>query len=549
MTTSEAKQGAGLELQFDAEARAVIASNTPAAEAAPIDEAWLRQRLAEGGWGSLRFQQGAATRLLAAYHQGLALQSLPLADMVDAVVTVKLGAGAMTASLDIVPAQGGAPATLEGVLEQLALLGVSEGIDRGAIAAAVASGGASQQIIARGKEAQHGEDGYFEQIFPKTRDRAPRLEDSGQVDYRELGEIVVVKPGDALLRRHPPKPGIPGRTLLGDPLAANDGKAVDFGANPNGVAVSPDDPDLQVATIAGQPVKMADGVMIEPVFTVKAVTMESGNIHFEGNVVIKGDVAAGMTVQASGDIEIGGVAEQATLIAGGGIVVKNGVIGGLSRKSGEAQAIRCGGSFEAGYAQNARIEAGDSIIIDDTAMQCELTALNHILVGRKRRGCIVGGHHQATLSITAKVIGSPARIATNFDIGLNPALHKRMQDLAKRLDTLETQLLSIRKLLDLAAKNPGRIVADKVEQAMSTDATLSKQIADLLAENEFLNRKTELAKDARVVALECMHEGVEVRLGVRRFRVPHTFSGVAVGLDAEGQLGMLATEDRAGATA
>lgn len=540
----KSRQGAGLELHFDNAARAVIAGNVPAADAEPINEAWLRQRLAEEGWAELRFQQEVARQLLAAYRDGSVVQSLQIADTVDAVASVEISADGMQAYLDIAPAEGGIPVTVEDILKQLADLGIADGIDSDSITAAITRGAANGQIVARGVEPVHGKDGYFENVFPKMRNRVPRIEESGQADYRELGEIVVVQPGDALVRRHPPLPGVAGLTLRGDLLAANEGKAVVFGNNLKGVMASPDDPDLLVAAIAGQPVELGDSVAVEPVFSVREVTTASGNIHFDGNVVIKGDVAANMTVQASGDIVIEGVAELATLIAGGNIVVKGGVIGGLGRRGGEPQLIRCDGSLEAGYAQNVRIEAGDSIFIDDTAMQCELIAMNHILVGRKRHGCIVGGHHQATLSITAKVIGSPLRIATYFDIGLSPALHKRMQELTKRQESLVDQWIAIKKLLDLAAKNPGRIAADKAEQAARTDLALSGEIAALRAEHDILNRKLEVSQGARVIALEAFHEGAEVRIGVRKFRVPHSFGAVAVGLDPEGLLGMLVTEDR-----
>ena len=307
-----------------------------------------------------------------------------------------------------------------------------------------------------------------------------------------------------------------------------------FAAHLSGVTFPPDNPDLLQAAIVGQPVTVTGGMMVEPVYTVEAVNTASGNIDFEGSVVVRGDVSAGMVVHATGDIEVGGVVEVATLEAGGSIVVKGGVMGSLGRKENTQHHIHCGGSFHANYAQQARIEALDSIFIDDVAMQCELSAVNHIRVGDKRRGHIIGGRAQATLSITAKVLGSPNRVLTHCEIGVNPAMHKHLLELAKTRDGKETQLLEISKLLDFAHHNPGRVRPDMLEKARHTAVILSADIAALREEQESLNHKIELSQQSRVIALQAMYEGVEVHVGNLRYRVVGEHGPCTVGLGPAG---------------
>ncbi|MDO9243374.1 MAG: FapA family protein, partial [Rhodocyclaceae bacterium] len=255
---------------------------------------------------------------------------------------------------------------------------------------------------------------------------------------------------------------------------------------------------------------------------------------FDGSVVIKGDISAGMTVHVSGDIEIGGVVETATLEAGGSIVVKGGVIGGLGRKTTEEHHIRCAGCFNAAYAQQARIEAGDSIFIDDMAMQCELTAVNHIQVGNKRRGHIIGGHVQATFSITAKVFGSPNRVRTHCTIGVNPLMHKQMLELSKTRDGQETQLLEISKLLDFSRKNPGKLRPEMIEKAQATAVALSSGIAALREEEEALAKKIALSQQSRVNVQQAIHEGVEIHMGKQCYRVTGEHGPCSVGLGEAG---------------
>lgn len=527
------QSGAGLDFRLDPEANALIVTVTPDPAAQPIDEAWLRQRLAELGYGAMRYLPAAGTLLLARYNSGGAVV-VRLAENVDGGLHLSLSADALEALLYLQPAQGGAPVTVAQVLLALADMGVDQGILADAIDAAVSAGVAQGAVVARGRAPQHGRDGYMESLLPEARSRVPRIDESGHTDYRDMGEILVVHPGDPLMRRHPATAGHDGSTLLGEAIAAKPGKEMMYSANLPGTSIAVDDPNLLLAAIAGQPVVVRGGMIVEPVFKLDEVGTASGNIEFDGSVVIKGEVGAGMTVKATGDIEIGGLAEMATLEAGGNIVIKGGAIGALGRKSGGEHRIRCGGNFTAGFAQQASIEAGDSIFIDDMAMQCELIANNHIRVGSKRRGQILGGSAQATLSITAKILGSPNRVSTRLEIGVNPLMHKQLLSMAKDRDAKETQLLEISKLLDFARKNPGKLAPAMIDKARATAVELSAGIAAGREEQELLTKKIELSQQSRVTALQAMYEGVDVFMGNQRYRVVGEKGPGAIGLGPSG---------------
>jgi uncharacterized protein (DUF342 family) len=542
----EARQqrGAGLTFWFDQEARALVATVTPDAAAQPIDEAWLREQLSELGYGALRYLPDAGTALLAKYNQGTAVV-IKLAECVDASVRITLAPDGLAASLQILPAQGGSPVTHEMVLAALRESGVSAGILPDLIAAAVDAGSAEGIVVARGREPIDGDQGTLESLLPKARSRVPKVDESGHADYRDLGEIQVVHPGDALMQRHPPTEGTQGMNVLGEAILPRPGKEVVYSDGLPGTAFAPGNPDLLLSAITGQPVVVRGGMMVEPLFKVDQVGTASGNITFDGSVVIRGDVSAGMTVKASGDIEIGGVVETATLEAGGSIVIKGGAMGSVGRRSSGEHHIRCGGCFNAAYAQQASIEAGDCIFIDDMAMQCKLSAINHVRVGNRRRGHIVGGSVKATISITANVIGSPNRVHTQLEIGVNPRMHKQLLDLAKERDAKETQLLEVSKLLDLARSRPGKLPAEMLGKARATATALWAGIATLREEEELLAKKIELAQQARVVAQQAIYEGVEVLMGKMRYRVVGEHGPCAIGL-GKGGLGLLPVDDEPG---
>src|SRR5690606_3659505 len=380
---------------------------------------WLRNRLAAAHYADLQIRPEPIKQLIARYNAGEAVPPIEIAHCVDASLQIMISLDGLSARLTLIPPKGGQPATKAEVLALIQSKGIVEGVLVDEINRAIADGKADELVIARGREPVPGEDGELESLLPEARERVPSVSASGRTDYRDLGEVQIVRAGDALMRRHPPTRGIEGMGVLGRPIPAKAGRDARFTPGLRGVAPSPDDPDLLGAATDGPPRRVKGGIMVEPIYTVDAVNLATGNIHFDGTVRVRNDVQAGMTIIATGDIEVGGTVEPATLEAGGNIVVKGGVMGGLGGKTAgkdmSAHAIRCGGSISASYAQQARISAGDSIFIDDMAMQCQLDATNHIRIGNYRRGHIIGGLTRACLSIHARVIGAPNRIRTEIE--------------------------------------------------------------------------------------------------------------------------------------
>jgi hypothetical protein len=334
--------------------------------------------------------------------------------------------------------------------------------------------------------------------------------------------------------------------VYGRPIVARRGRDQRFAPGLRGTTSSPDDPELLVAACDGQPLRVRNGAMVEPIFTVEAVNLATGNIDFDGTVRIRNDVQAGMTVRATGDIEVGGVVEPATLEAGGSIVVKGGVLGGLGGKTAgkdySVHAIRCTGSFCATYAQQARISAGDSIFIDDVAMQCQLDARNHIRVGKRLRGLIVGGNCRASLSIHARTIGSSSHIRTELEIGTETGLEQAIQEKSEARDALENRLLEIGKMLTFADRHPDRVSPEMVGRAEQTASALSEEIESLRSEEEELQHRLALTREARVNADREMFEGCIVRMGEQMLKLSQDRGPTTVRLATQG-LGVFALED------
>ncbi len=527
-TTAPSPTGKLPGLAFMREGGTVLASFDPTrgpalADAAEGPEA-IAAALADAGFSACRPKEAAIPVLAQALATGQAIAALPVADAVDGEVVITLAEDRMSAWLGIRPPQGGRPADEAAIRRALSERSVVCGLKDEVIhlAAALAETGTREAlVVAEGRPAVAGEDGRFESLLPGLRSRVPQIDASGRVDYRNLGEVQTVQPGAPLMRRIHATAGVAGETVTGLAIPAKPGKEMMFAPNLDGVAVDPHDPDILTSTIVGQPVEVRGGVMVEPTHRVRAVNMATGNIIFDGSVVVEGDVQAGMTIKAGGDIEIGGTVEAVTLEAGGNIMIKGGVLGALGRPESEGgnRRISCQGSLTATFVQQAAIEAGDTILIDDVALQCQLVAGQRILVGDKKRGLLAGGAARAGLLVQAKVLGSPSHAETRIEVGVPQAVLHERASIARSREEKARQLDQLVQLLALGQKQPERLPPGFAEKAGPTRLRLLDELAELTARDQLLQRQVDLAADAKVVAASDAHEGVEIHLAGQIYRI------------------------------
>lgn len=224
------------------------------------------------------------------------------------------------------------PASLEDILEALSRYGIVYGVDRQACQDAAQCTEEREITIARGIPPRPGEPGRVEFLF-SLEDRIPvRPGEEEQVDFRQRFYFTSVEPGVVLARKIPPVPGEPGQDVFGNLLLPPAPQDVELAAG-NGVRLSPDGMEA-IAVCAGRPVAQRKGrqvrlAILEVLEIAGDVALESGNITFQGDVRIAGNVMEGMTVKAGGYVHIGGYVAGATVQAGGPLFISGNVLSSL----------------------------------------------------------------------------------------------------------------------------------------------------------------------------------------------------------------------------
>ena len=219
--------------------------------------------------------------------------------------------------------------TVQEVYDALKGKGVVYGLDAAAIEKAVQDAGGQPVVVARGKEAIQGRDGYVELLFePGIKITTFDEESVEKVDYKERIVIPSVNEGDLMAIIHPPVPGIPGCLVTGETIEPHPVQEVTVVCK-DGCMLN-EQGDRVLATRAGRP--LAEGKKHETLRVLNVhvhngdVDLKSGNLHFGGDLKITGNILEGMIVECLGNLQVMGHTAGAKIVAGGSIVFQNNLI-------------------------------------------------------------------------------------------------------------------------------------------------------------------------------------------------------------------------------
>lgn len=390
----------------------------------------------------------------------------------------------------------------------LAAAGVTHGIQAGALADLV---GPDRRVVAAGTPAVDGIDARIEYGFRATRqDLRPIIREDGRADFRNLGLITNVQPGQVLAQRRASVAGRPGMTVMGRPVQPLPPRDVYLRAG-EGAEVSADKATV-VATTAGNPHLVGSVVLVRQEFVLPGgVNLATGNVSFEGDLVIYGPVESQMDVVATGSVSVHGPVEGATIRAGGDITVRGGVRAQSS--------LQAGGDVIARFIENSQVRSGGSLGLEEDLIQCEVEAGGSVIAG----GSIVGGRVTLGERGEARALGGRLGVPTSITIiphrapceermaieGERAAIRANLQRIAPAVREAQvamrnptgphTNVEAFRRLLELSA------------QLMTQDATLDEQLRGLGAASP----RTRPRLDVR----EVIHAGVAIQLGAATLRV------------------------------
>ncbi|MCL2048947.1 MAG: FapA family protein [Defluviitaleaceae bacterium] len=287
-------------------------------------------------------------------------------------------------------------------------------------------------IIAQGTPPISGTDGYLKFHFDRSNVKPkPKIMEDGTVNFKQLDMFKVTNRGDVLVTSVAASEGRDGVDVYGNAIPAPKARPAAPIPRGKGTALSPDGQYL-LADVSGQ-LLLADGkINISPHLEIQGnVDNSTGDVDFNGQVTIRGNVVSGFTVKAVGNIEVMGVCEAAKLISGGNIILGNGVQGA---DKGELIAEN---DVTAKFIESCKVTAGGNVIADSirkSTVKCDGSVM---LVGKN--GLLVGGSVVAGEKVVASTIGSPMGTFTSIEVGGSPKEINRQKELIEEFNKLKIE--------------------------------------------------------------------------------------------------------------
>lgn len=216
-----------------------------------------------------------------------------------------------------------APISVDEVVQALRDKGVIYSIDEEAIRKALADEVRGEVVVAQGKPPVPTVQDVVDYAFENG---VRRSDTEGVVDYHEFWVTPCVAPGDVLAEKTVGRQGEPGIKVTGEEIPVEPYRPVVLQAA-EGAEVSADGTKI-TATRPGRPVLVNNRVGVNRMYELsKGVGLHTSNIHFDGEVLVRGDVSENMLVEATGNIDVTGCGYECTLVSKKHVQVAKSLVG------------------------------------------------------------------------------------------------------------------------------------------------------------------------------------------------------------------------------
>lgn len=449
-----------------------------------------------------------------------------VAERRDAMISIELGENKMSCSLLVETAYGAPNPTRENLKAYLTKTGIIKGINEtildsiGTMIDNVAPGTVIKEIVANGKPAGQSRQARLEVLVMPVQDRLmkPKLRNDGTVDMHDFGEIEMVEVGEALMKRIPPVVGELGFNVMGEIVAPPkpQDRVLSVG---EGAEISATDKNLLVASRRGVPLKIDDGIMVSDAYCVGDVDLNTGNIDFDGTVIVKGSVKEGMSVKATGKVLITDYLESAHIYAGDEVVIGKGVLGRQKTTTGNdddpyTACIETPSTVFSNYIQYASIRAGGTITAAKHIMHSDIMGTDIVVLSpKKTEGKIIGGVVRPLNSLSCNTLGGPSYIPTMVDFSSRfsvqlTELSDIREDMGERLNVIRGMKEALRRIED---KSEGGDVAEQISKIANTVAHFEAVIKELKAKRaSIIEEVSRIVDNLEVTVQKALFPGVQV---------------------------------------
>ncbi|RZA26846.1 MAG: DUF342 domain-containing protein [Proteobacteria bacterium] len=371
-------------------------------------------------------------------------------------------------------------------------------------------------VVAQGRLAQAGQTLQLQ----LTRNQVSTSEET--VDMREKQNRKLVRAGE-LIAEVRYTDGIAGSTVDGRSFYAP-ASAIRLGLS-TGEGVSVVD-DWQVFAERDGLLAL-DGltISIEKTYVHKGnVNLASGNLTFDGAVVIEGDVESGATVDVNGALIIKGSIDSAKVRCSGDLEVKGGV------NTGKTGYVQVGGHASFAFLESSIVHVKQNVAVQKSITH-SLVISGGVIHVQDENGTIHGGLICAWQAIVCGRFGAEHGQVTQCRLGSHHKVEIRLQRLAQRTKYFTTAAETNLKSIALFEK-PGVQLTPDQQKRYEYVKKNAKRYQNIL--KSIKDSKTKLGHekvynpDATLVVHDVLNKNSQIWISGKKIVVPGNLKGILV---------------------
>ena len=382
----------------------------------------------------------------------------------------------------------------------------------------------SPVVVAEGDAARDGTNGSIEFLISTESSLAPRKNDDGSVDFKNVNIVNTVAKGEELAKLSPPTEGTPGKDITGKQRPCKPGSPASLPQGAN-TEIHPEKPDVLIAATDGNATYNGAVVEVQEGFIVPGdVDFSTGNLTYAKSVTVNGDIKAGFSVECGGDLQVSGTIEDCNLTVGGNVLCRYGFVG-----QGKGLIV-AKGNVNVGFMKNQTIHSKGSVSIAKEALNSTILAGQSILVHGNPLSA-AGGRLLARDNITVYTVGNNSNIKTTLEAGLDFTMVEEKEKTTRLLEELSESMRKlkapVRKFQDLLKQR--KKLPPKQEflfnKLKSTLSRYRKQLSELEERKKVIETKMYNTTGAFIKIEHAAMPGTMFKIGDRYFIVKEEVVG------------------------
>ncbi|MBC3767327.1 DUF342 domain-containing protein [Neptunicella marina] len=465
-----------------------------------------------------------------------------IAEKRDAVIKFIFASDDMSANLEITAAYGGKHATPTYLISKAKHAGIEKGlsskrlIDMATRARVAKPGAVLNELVAKGLPPRQGKNSKMVPLVPNALERIlqPQTVSSSRVDMRDLGEIICVKPGTEILEMLPPTKGRNGYTVRGGIIDAKEGEWQKLKAG-EGTYICDSNPNILRAEIAGMP-KFKDGKMwVDETFMCKGVNIGTGNINYDGAVIVNGDVTEKMKIVATGDVTINGFVESAHIESGGDIIITQGAMGKYDENEDQPYSgtLIADGSIHLEHGQGLHIISNGNVTVGKQLAYSKVKCRGSLTIGplENPNGNLFACEIQCQEAIRSGILGaiSGSNLFIDFSEGFN-LLQERIDLVDELLEELKIHVeRHQKKMSSLRKYTIPYELRTKLDRLIGKYRDERSMLQQLIRKSDMLRvAKDRYIEQIQLNATKKLYPGVVVKLNNRTWKADREYAAARI---------------------